>query len=82
MHMSKQGIYNQLTSSAEQFSSEAAQYAIDNLEADWNANALAKAKSYQKQMSMSPGAIHDQLVSSAEGFTEDEANFAIEHLEK
>ena len=30
MHMSKQGIYDQLTSSAEQFSSEAAQYAIDS----------------------------------------------------
>ncbi len=35
-HMSKQGIYNQLTSSVEGFTKEAAQYAIDNIEADWN----------------------------------------------
>ena len=45
MHMSKVGIYNQLTSEyGEKFSAEAAQYAMDNLSADWNANALAKAE--------------------------------------
>lgn len=50
MHMSKKGIYDQLVSEyGEQFSAEAAQYAIDNMKADWNANALAKAKSYQVQ---------------------------------
>ena len=32
MHMSKQGIYKQLTSSVEGFTKEAAQYAIDNLD--------------------------------------------------
>lgn len=31
MHMSKQGIYDQLTSEFEKFSPEAAQYAVDNL---------------------------------------------------
>ena len=45
MHMSKQGIYDQLTSEyGEQFPADAAQYAIDNMTADWNANALSKAK--------------------------------------
>ena len=35
MHMSKQGIYDQLTSEyGDQFDVEAAQYAIDNLNAD------------------------------------------------
>lgn len=82
MHMSKQGIYNQLTSEyGEKFSAEAAQYAIDNLQADYNKNALEKAKSYQK-MDMSPSAIHDQLISEyGEQFTEEEANYAIAHLE-
>ena len=48
MHMSKQGIYDQLTSEyGEKFPADAAQYAIDNVEADWNANALEKAKLYQ-----------------------------------
>lgn len=82
MNMSKQGVYDQLVSSAgEQFSAAAAQYAIDNVKADWNANALAKAKTYQSTMSMSPAAIHDQLVSDAgEKFTQAEADYAIQHL--
>lgn len=82
MQMSKQGIYDQLTSQyGEQFSAQAAQYAVDNLKADYNANALAKAKSYQSQMNMSPGAIHDQLTSRyGEQFTQSEADYAIAHL--
>lgn len=81
LHMSKQGIYNQLTSSIEGFTKEAAQYAIDNIEADWNKNALEKAKSYQTSMSMSSKAIYNQLVSSVEEFTKSEAQYAIDHLE-
>lgn len=82
MHMSKQGVYDQLVSAyGEKFSAEAAQYAIDNVKADWNANALAKAKSYQDTMNMSPAAIHDQLTSSyGEKFTAAEADYAIAHL--
>ena len=49
MHMSKQGIYDQLTSEyGEQFNEDAAKYAIEHLDADWNENALAKAKEYRK----------------------------------
>ena len=81
MHMSKQGIYNQLTSSVEGFSEEDAQYAIDNIEADWNKNALEKAKSYQQTMNMSKNAIYNQLTSSVEGFTVEEAQYAIDNLE-
>ncbi|WP_275781892.1 Ltp family lipoprotein [Latilactobacillus curvatus] len=82
MHMSKKGLYEQLTSDAgEKFSAEAAQYAVDNVNADWNANALQKAKDYQSQQSMSPEAIREQLTSDAgEKFTPDEANYAIQHL--
>ncbi|WP_201737197.1 Ltp family lipoprotein [Bifidobacterium aemilianum] len=84
MHMSKQGIYEQLTSEAgEKFKPEAAQYAVDNLKADYNANALAKAKDYQKTMSMSPDAIRDQLTSDAdEKFTPEEAQYAVDNLNK
>jgi len=83
MHMSKQGIYDQLTSEyGEKFAAEDAQYAIDNMTADWNANALAKAKSYQETMSMSKSAIYDQLVSEyGEKFTAEEAQYAIDHLD-
>lgn len=82
MHMSKAGLYDQLTSEyGEQFTAEAAQYAVDNVDADWNANALAKAKTYQETMSMSPAAIHDQLTSEyGEQFTTAEADYAIAHL--
>lgn len=82
MHMSKAGIYDQLISEyGEQFSEEAAQYAIDNLVADWNANALAKAEEYQEIMSMSPAAIYDQLIYEyGEKFTAEEAQYAIDHL--
>lgn len=83
LYMSKQGIYDQLTSEyGEQFSAADAQYAIDNMTADWNANALAKAKSYQTTMNMSKKAIYDQLVSQyGEKFTASEAQYAIDHLD-
>ena len=55
---------------------------MDNLEADWNANALAKAKTYRDTMDMSPAAIYDQLVSEyGEQFTPDQAQYAIDHLD-
>ncbi|MDU2489622.1 MAG: Ltp family lipoprotein [Clostridium celatum] len=83
MHMSKAGIYNQLTSEyGEQFPAEAAQYAIDNVEADWKENALKKAKTYQDSMAMSTSAIYDQLISEyGEQFTPEEAQYAIDNLE-
>lgn len=83
MYMSKQGIYDQLVSEyGEKFSAEAAQYAIENLDADYKANALKKAKDYQETMNMSPEAIRDQLVSeNGEKFTQEEADYAIDNLE-
>lgn len=84
MDMSEKGIYDQLTSDAgEQFSDKAATYAMDHLtDVDWNANALAKAKTYQKEMSMSADAIRDQLTSSAgEQFTSAQADYAVSHLD-
>lgn len=83
MHMSKQGIYEQLVSEyGEGFTPEAAQYAIDNIDADWNANALYKAKSYQSSLNMSRKSIYEQLVSEyGEQFTEEEAQYAMDHLE-
>lgn len=82
MAMSKMGLYDQLTSEyGEKFSPEAAQYAIDNVKADWNANALIKARKYQDSMSMSPEAIRDQLTSEyGEKFTPEEADYAIQNL--
>lgn len=82
MHMSKAGIYDQLTSEyGEKFPAEAAQYAIDNINHDWKANALEKAKTYAETMAMSDSAIYDQLISEhGEKFTPEEAQYAIDNL--
>ncbi len=81
MNMSKQGIYKQLTSTVEGFTKEEAQYAVDNINADWSKNALEKAKTYQNTMKMSKNAIFRQLTSNVEGFTKSEAQYAIDNLE-
>lgn len=82
MHMSKVAVYDQLTSEyGGKFTPEAAQYAIDTMTADWNANALASAKVYQETMAMSPEAIRDQLTSEHGGkFTAEEAEYAVANL--
>ena len=82
LHLSKKGVYDQLVSEyGGKFKPEAAQYAIDNVKADWNANALAQAKTYQNDLHLSPAGIRDQLVSDNGGkFTAAEADYAIAHL--
>lgn len=82
MHMSKQGIINQLTSEIEGFSQKDAQYAVDNLKANYKENALKKAEDYAKTQNMSNDAIYNQLTSSIEGFTAEEAQYAIDNLPK
>ncbi|MGC6756651.1 Ltp family lipoprotein, partial [Escherichia coli] len=81
-HMSKQGIYDQLVSEyGGQFQPDAAQYAIDNIQADWNANALAQAESYSDSMHLSKQGIYDQLISENGGqFTAEEAQYAIDNI--
>ncbi|MEX6259899.1 Ltp family lipoprotein [Staphylococcus ureilyticus] len=83
MHMSKAGIYDQLTSSAgDEYPDGAAQYAVDNLEANYKENALESAKNYTDIMGMSDDELYDQLTSDAgDKFTEEEAQYAIDHLE-
>lgn len=82
MHMSKQGIYDQLSSEyGEQFSAEAAQYAIENLDIDYNENALASAKSYATTMNMSKIGVYKQLISEhGEKFTPEEGQYAIDNI--
>ena len=82
MHMSKQAIYDQLTSEyGGQFPDEAAKYAVDNLNVDFKENALKSAESYSKTMHMSKQGIYDQLTSEYGGkFTADEAKYAVDNL--
>lgn len=82
MHLSKAGLWDQLTSEyGGQFTEEAADYAVENVEADWQQNALEQGRSYQETMSMSPAAVYDQLVSEYGGqFTAEEAQYAVDNL--
>ncbi|AMA01564.1 hypothetical protein APT58_08450 [Corynebacterium glutamicum] len=80
--MSQSRLYNQLTSEyGEGFTEEAAQYAIENVKADWNANALEKARRYQERQAMSVDRIYRQLTSEyGEGFTPEQAQYAVDNL--
>ena len=80
-HMSKKRMYSQLTSDFDKFSNDAAQYAIDHLEADYKYNALFNAKNYRKLFNMSKSGLFNQLTSYIDGFTEEEAQYAIDHLD-
>ncbi|CAG7914425.1 hypothetical protein SSCS72_02224 [Mammaliicoccus sciuri] len=83
MPMSKAGLYDQLTSSAgDQYPEDAAQYAIDNLDANYKENALKSAENYQEFMPMSDKELFDQLTSDAgDKYTQEEAQYAIDNIE-
>lgn len=76
---SKQGLYEQLSSSAgEGFTPTEAQYAVDHVDADWNQEAVQAARSYLQTSPMSRAELIDQLSSSAgEGFTYEQALYAV-----
>ena len=83
MFMSQEWIKQQLTSSAwEWFSEDSAQYAMENLDCDYKANALEKGKFYFTEMNLSKERVLEQLSSPAwEKFTADEAQYAVDNLE-
>ena len=82
MNMSKKGIYDQLTSEWDGFSAEAAQYAVDHVNVDWNANALKKAESYSSTLNMSKRELYNQLVSEyGEQFEPSEAQYAMDNIQ-
>jgi len=77
--LSKKRIYEMLI--FEGFNSDTAQYAINHLQADYKANALAKAREYRKYSNLSKTKIYDWLTSpSIDKFTKEEANYAIQKL--
>ena len=82
MHMSKARLHDQLTSPyGDQFSEEAAQYALEHVKADWKQNALQMAETYSSTMHMSKARIYDQLTSEyGEQFTAEEAQYAIDTI--
>jgi hypothetical protein len=76
---SKQGLYEQLSSSAgEGFTAAEAQYAVDHVDADWNQEAVESARSYLEMSPMSRESLIEQLSSDAgEKFTYEQAVYAV-----
>lgn len=73
---SKSGLYEQLL--FEGFPEDAAQFAIDKIVVDWNAQALQKAIDYLDYTSFSDQGLYEQLVY--EGFTNEQAQYALDNL--
>lgn len=73
---SKSGLYDQLI--YEGYPDDAAQYAIDNIKADWNKNALQAAIDYLDYTSFSDQGLYDQLIY--EGFTSEQTQYAVDNL--
>src|SRR5699024_10573122 len=80
---SEQGLYEQLTSEhGSGFLPEEAQYAIDNIEVDYNEQALIAAKDYLEFMPMSDQELFEQLTSTyGSGYTDEQAQYAIDNLD-
>ena len=74
MAFSKQGLHEQLQ--YEGFSDSEAQYGVDNCEADWNKQAVKKAREYLSVMSFSRNGLVEQLVF--EGFTQSQAEYGVD----
>ena len=83
LHMSREAIYRQLTSDSENFSEDVARNAVDQLDADWNENALITAREYQSRMNLTEKSLYEYLVSPLGGyFTPDQAQYAVDQLKK
>ncbi|MFD2393219.1 Ltp family lipoprotein [Dietzia aerolata] len=76
MAFSRQGLINQLE--FEQYSPEAAQYAVDAVEADWNEQAVKSGELYLEMMGFSRQGLIDQL--TFDGYTPDQAQYAADQL--
>lgn len=72
---SAEGLKEQLE--FEKFTSDEAQYAIDNCGADWNEEALESAKQYLDYSGFSKQGLYEQLLF--EKFTEEQAAYGVEN---
>ena len=73
---SKKGLKEQLE--FEGFTSDEAQFGVDNCGADWNEQAVRKAESYIDLSGFSKKGLKEQL--EFEGFTSEEAEYGVENI--
>ena len=74
--MSAQGVRDQL--GHDEFGQDAIDYALENLETDWNEQAKKSAESYTELFDMSDAKLYDQLIYK--GFTEEQAQAGVDGL--
>lgn len=79
---SRLGLIEQLSSEyGEGYPLDVATWAVDNVGADWNAEAVESAESYLEFSSFSRDGLFEQLTSEyGEQFTPDEANYALSQV--
>ncbi|MCS4535263.1 Ltp family lipoprotein [Corynebacterium sp. HS2168-gen11] len=77
---SQQGLYDQLTSEyGDKYPAEAAQYAVDNVDADWDAEAREAAENYLNISPFSREELVNQLSSEyGDKFTREQAQAAVD----
>lgn len=76
MSFSKSGLKEQLV--FEGFTDIDAQWAVENIDVDWNDQAVKKAEDYARLMDMSNQGIYDQLIF--EGFSPEQAQHGIDNM--
>ncbi len=76
MSFSREGLIDQLKFDG--YSDDEAVYAVDNVGADWNEQAVMSAESYTMFMSFSKQGLIDQL--KFDGFTTEQATYAVTEL--
>ncbi|WP_394262699.1 Ltp family lipoprotein, partial [Trueperella sp.] len=63
------------------FSTEAADYALENVDVDWNEQALKAAEEYRDVYDVEGDELYDMLISEYDGkFTEEQAQYAMDNL--
>ena len=78
LSFSETGLYDQLE--YEEFPADAIEYAMANIEVDWNEQAVKTAQNYADSdiLALSDAEIYDQLIF--EGFTEEQAQIGLDSL--
>ena len=77
MSFSDEGLRKQLD--FEGFPPDAIDYAMQNIEVDWNEQAVKKAREYDETgLAMSDSGLYDQLIF--EGFTPEQAQYGVDNM--
>lgn len=82
-HFSESELLEDLTSEyGEVYSQNAAEYAVENVDVDWNEEALEAAESYVEHSHFSYDGLHHQLTAeSADNYTDEQARYAVDNVD-